>query len=258
MGSREFSLEKLIESEDVGLEILHPGGLEITRTLAELCHIGEGKLVLDVASGTGESACFLVEEFGCRVIGVDYSDYMVERARRKARMRGLDIEFRRGDAHNLPFEDNMFDAVISECTTCLLDKERAIKEMIRVAKPGGYVGIHDVCWMENTPESLKKKLAELEGERPETLDGWREIFEKLGLENIIAIDKSYLIQDWVKYVKERIGFMGQIKIFIKVLGKWGLSGYRSMREVEKIFQSPYIGYGVIVGRKPLRTLSKGT
>ena len=250
------SLESLIESEDIGIEILHPGGLEITRELAELCHIGKDSLVLDVASGTGETACFLVENFGCRVVGIDYSDYMVERAVKKAKERGLDIEldieFRKGDAHNLPFPDNTFDAVISECTTCLLDKERAIEEMVRVAKPGGYVGIHDVCWKENTPEGVRRKLAEIEGEKPETLDGWRKLFEEAGLVDVVIIDRSHLIQEWSKELKRKIGFVGQIRIFLKVIRNWGFEGYRSVREVERMFQSPYIGYGIIVGKKPIK------
>ena len=108
------SLENLIESEYVGLEILHPGGVEITRELAELCYIGKDMKVLDVASGTGESAFYLVQNFGCRIVGIDISDYMIERARRKAIEKGVIIEFKKGDAHDLPFIDNTFDAVISE------------------------------------------------------------------------------------------------------------------------------------------------
>lgn len=148
---RRPSLENLIEGEDLGLEVLHPGGLDITKELAEFCHIGKDTTVLDVSSGTGESACFLAEKFGCQMTGVDVSDYMIEKARRKSEERGLTVAFKQGDAHNLPFEENTFDAVISECTTCLLDKERAISEMVKVAKSGGYVGIHDICWKEDTP-----------------------------------------------------------------------------------------------------------
>ena len=59
-------LENLIESEDLGLEILHPGGLDITKELAELCNIGKDALVLDVASGTGKSACILNKEKAIR------------------------------------------------------------------------------------------------------------------------------------------------------------------------------------------------
>jgi len=246
---RPPSLENLIESVNLKLEVLHPGGFEITRELAELCHIGKGTKVLDVSSGTGESACFLVEQFGCEVTGVDVSEYMVERARRKAEARGLPVEFKQGNAHNLPFGDNKFDAVISECTTCLLEKERAISEMVRVAKPGGYVGIHDVCWKDDTPEQMKQKLAEIEGERPETLDGWKRLFEQAGLKDVVTIDKSYLIPDWEKSIRKELGLVGELKIFIKVFKKWGISGFKSVRASEQIFKSPHVGYGIIVGRK---------
>jgi|Deesub1362A_J573_1020465.scaffolds.fasta_scaffold00017_127 ubiquinone/menaquinone biosynthesis C-methylase UbiE len=244
------SLESLIESEDLGLEVLHPGGLEITRELAELCHIQKSQKVLDVASGTGESACYIAENFGCEVVGVDASEYMVEKAKRKAENRGLNIGFRKADAHNLPFEDGTFDVVISECTTCLLDKEKAISEMVRVVKSGGYVGIHDVCWREGTPEEIKQKLADIEGEKPETLEGWKRLFERAGLKEVIAIDKSYLMHGWGKEIKKKIGIVGQIKIFLRMIKNWGISGYKAIRESERIFQSEHIGYGIIVGRKP--------
>ena len=155
---RQPSLEKLIETIDLGLEVLHPGGLEITRELAMLCHIGRQAKVLDVASGTGESACFLQAKFGAQVTGVDISERMLKRARKTAAERNLQIEFKQGDAHNLPFEENHFDAAISECTVCLLEKGRAIREMVRIVKPGGYVGLHDVCWKDNTPERFKQRL----------------------------------------------------------------------------------------------------
>ena len=58
-------LENLVESEDLRFEILHPGGLEITRELATFCHIEKDSKILDAASGTGESACYLQENFCC-------------------------------------------------------------------------------------------------------------------------------------------------------------------------------------------------
>lgn len=244
------SLEHLVESEDLGLEILHPGGLEITRELAELCQVGPGTRLLDVASGTGESACYVAESFGCHVVGVDASDAMIERATKKAAARNLNIVFKRGDAHRLPFEANTFDVVISECTACLLEKETALREMVRVAKPGGYVGIHDICWRETAPESLKRRLDEIEGENPETLAGWKRLFQQSGLIELLAVDRSDLIPGWTKGIKKQLGFAGQVNIFLKVLRNWGLKGLRNVWRSQQIFQSPHTGYGIIVGRKP--------
>ena len=212
---KRASLEDLIESDDLGLDVLHPGGLDITLELARLCQVGNNTSVLDVASGTGESACFLVEHLGAHVVGVDSSDYMIQSARRKAEQRHLAIEFKKGDAHQLPFGDNTFDAAISECATCILDKERAISEMARVVKPDGYVGIHDICWQHDTPEHLKERLAEAEGERPETLAGWKTLFEKTGLVDVTTVDKSFLIPVWMSGIKKQLGLGGQLRYFLR-------------------------------------------
>lgn len=244
------SLERVVESGILPIEVLHPGGLEITRELAELCHVSQGHRVLDVASGNGETACFLADQFHCQVVGVDGSDFMVDRAKQKAQNRDLEIEFRQGDAHDLPFSDGDFDTVISECTTCILDKEQAIREMARVARSGGYVGIHDLCWKDNTPDSLKEQLVELEGERPKTLDGWKSLFEKAGLSSVVTEDRTSLIPAWTKNVKKQLGLVGQAKVFWMIFRKWGLTGIVQIMKSEQVFRSKHMGYGLIVGTKP--------
>lgn len=245
------SLEQLLESGDLPIEILHPGGLEITRELAERCRLGPGQRVLDVASGSGAAACFLAEHFQCRVVGVDASAFMVERATSKALSRNLaDVTFQQGEAHALPFENDAFDAVISECTTCVLDKPRAIREMVRVAKPGGFVGIHDLCWKESSPDDLKRRLEELEGEHPETIDGWKRLFEDSGLIDVFTEDKSGLIADWTRDVKRQLGLSGELKIYWNILRRWGFRGLLRIRESERVFRSEHLGYGLIVGTNP--------
>ncbi|MGB7291721.1 MAG: methyltransferase domain-containing protein [Thermodesulfobacteriota bacterium] len=224
--------------------------MEITKELSKLCHIGMGAKVLDVASGTGESACYFAENFSCQILGVDASDYMVERAKRKAKGKNLNVEFKKADAHNLPFDDNTFDAVISECTTCALDKRLAIHEMARVARPGGYVGIHDICWKEDTPEQMKRNLDEIEGEKPETIEGWKDLFEIAGLMGVNTVDKSYLIPEWIINIKHKLGVKTRFKIILKVLRTWGINGFLTIRKSEQILQSKYVGYGIIIGRKP--------
>jgi ubiquinone/menaquinone biosynthesis C-methylase UbiE len=246
------SLENLIEQVDVEFEILHPGDLDVTRELAQRCRIGPDSDVLDVAVGTGESACCLVQQFGARVVGIDAAPRMIERATRKAAQRDLQIEFRQADAHHLPFPDATFDAVICECTLCLLDKAQTLGEMVRVTKPGGYVGMHDLCWRDDTPARVKQRLAELEDERPETLQGWQGLFEAAGLTAVEAIDKATLIPNWVKGIRRRLGIARQLRIFFSVVRLWGWRGLRDVLESERIFQSPYTGYGIIVGRKPVQ------
>ena len=98
--TKPASIERLVESIDLGIESLHPGGLLMTREMAELAGVNEDTYVLDVAAGTGESACFIAETFGCQVQGLDLSPEMVARATRKAKKRGLNAQFSEGDARS--------------------------------------------------------------------------------------------------------------------------------------------------------------
>lgn len=245
------SLEALIESEVLPLEILHPGGLATTRALAELCGIREGTRVLDVASGTGETACFLGDSFHAAVVGVDHSPRMVERAGQKVSDRQVRrVRLVRGDAHRLPFRDGVFEVAISECTLSLLDKAVALGEMARVVRSGGRVGIHEVCWIEDAPETLKRRLLELEGERPESLAGWTRLFEAAGLEDVRAVDRSELIPLWMRESKRSLGVAGQVRAAGRVLRRWGAGGLRRVLASERLFRSKHLGYGMFIGVKP--------
>lgn len=106
----------------------HLGGLVATEELIELCHIGEGKYILDVGCGAGVTPSYIAKRYGCKVVGVDISEGMIERSREMAKREGVAdrAEFRVADAQDLPFEDDLFDAIITESVTSFPDdKQRA-------------------------------------------------------------------------------------------------------------------------------------
>lgn len=243
------SLEALIESGDLPLGALHPGGEETTLRLAGLCGIGRGTRVLDVASGRGETACLLARELGAEVTGVEASPVMVEAARRKAEGLRPPVTFEQGDAHDLGYPDASFDVVISECTLCLLDKEKALAEMVRVARPGGRIGMHDLCWREGASAGLRARLAELEGERPETLSGWRDLFARHGLTSIETVDLSELVPAWMRETTAKLGWTGQLRLFGVIVRRWGPGGLLAILRSERVFRDPHLGYGLVVGTK---------
>jgi SAM-dependent methyltransferase len=248
--SQELSLERLLEDEDLGIEVLHPGGLDITRELASMCGIGKGTTVLDVATGTGEGACFLAETLRARVVGVDISEVLLQRARSKAAARDLQVDFRQGDANRLDLADDSFQVVVCECSMCLMDKQRAMREMVRVAERGGRVGMHDLCWREEPPAQIRDRLAELEGERPERLADWKSLFTSAGLVDLRTVDKSSLLRDWTESIEQALGLSGRLRLFLKVARAHGISGLLRVLESERIFRSRYLGYGIVVGTKP--------
>lgn len=125
----------------------HPGGLTLTRHLANQLAINPGDRILDVASGRGTTAMMLASDYGVRVNGVDLSTGNVALARGAASAAGVSpsVTFSAGDAENLPYPDALFDAVICECALCTFpDKPTAAAEFARVLRPGGRVGITDV------------------------------------------------------------------------------------------------------------------
>jgi ubiquinone/menaquinone biosynthesis C-methylase UbiE len=139
----------------------HPGGLALTEHLGVLAGLDWSQYVLDVASGTGASAIFLNERFGCQIVGIDYSQVSVTAANLAANEVGQapQVRFEMGDSERLPFEDNSFDAIICECAFCTFpDKPTAAAEFFRVLKPGGRLGLSDITRTGPLPEELEGLL----------------------------------------------------------------------------------------------------
>lgn len=137
----------------------HPGGVKLTGRLAQLAGLTAESVVLDVASGVGTSALYLAGTIGCRVVGIDLSPINIERASAEAAVRDLEhrVRFQLGDAEQLPFGDEAFDAIVCECAFCTFpNKQRATKEFVRVLRPKGVVAMSDLT---RTPAPLP----ELEG-----------------------------------------------------------------------------------------------
>jgi arsenite methyltransferase len=121
-----------------------------------------GERVVDLGSGAGMDSLIAAKKVGPegRVIGVDMTPAMLEKARRAANETGLaNVEFREGYAEALPVEDGWADVIISNGVLNLMpDKAAALEEMSRVLKPGGRLQIGDIVVQKAVPESARRKI----------------------------------------------------------------------------------------------------
>jgi len=129
----------------------------------EYARIKPGDTVVDLGSGAGND-CFVARSItgdAGRVIGIDMTEAMIEKARANASKLGFtNVEFRLSDIDNMPLEAHTADVVVSNCVMNLVpNKKKAFAETFRIMKPGGHFSISDIVLQGELPDDLKKEAA---------------------------------------------------------------------------------------------------
>ena len=235
----------------------HLGGRNATDILADLCHFDAGQTILYVGSGSGIAAAYLAEKHNCQIVGVDILPGMVASAQSWAQKKGLadQLEFRVADARDLPFEDNHFDAVISESVnTFIPEREQAMAEYIRVVKPGGYVGMTEAIWTKEPSEELAIIINEATNQEFKPTAVWENLFAEAGLTELVAQTHAMGFREEARNQSSLLSFGD----YMRILGKAILQLFKDSetRSLVKYAGSnpkqyfEYMGYGIYSGRKP--------
>jgi len=205
-----------VEEADLGL------GCGLPTAFAQ---IQKGDTVIDLGSGAGND-CFVARyETGAegKVIGIDFTEAMINKARINAEKRGFNnVEFRYGDIEEMPVSDAVANVVVSNCVLNLVpDKSKVISEIYRVLKPGGHFSVSDIVLVGELPDALRKDAEMYAGcvagaiQREEYLG----LIDQIGFENVVVQkEKTITIPDDIldKYLDQKgIDAMktGEIGIF---------------------------------------------
>lgn len=197
------ALKGYVQEADLGLGCGLP---------TEFALVKEGDTVVDLGSGAGND-CFIARAATGpegKVIGIDFTEKMVEKARLNAEKLGFNnIEFRYGDIEKMPLSSDVADVVVSNCVLNLVpDKKRAFSEIHRILKTGGHFSISDIVLDGHLPTNLQGAAEMYVGcvSGAIQLDEYVGIVQNLGFENI-TIQKKKIIalpdEMLLKYISEK-------------------------------------------------------
>ena len=166
-GPRSPSMLDLVRLSS--LPLFPPGGEDLYRQIARLTHLSPGLDLLDVACGRGISLEYFVREYKVNGTGVEEDSHLIAQAEAHLRESGLgrNASFQEASPSDLPFRDETFDVVVGEMgLAATVDPGDAIRELVRVARPGGRVVLVQLVWQAQVDSSRKKVLSEHLGARP--------------------------------------------------------------------------------------------
>ena len=187
----------------------------VGETLCEAVDLRSNQRVLDVAAGNGNATLAAARRFA-DVVSTDYVTSLLDRGRERARAEGLDVTFQQADAEALPFADASFDVVLSTFGVMFTPRqEQAARELIRVCRPGGKIGLAN--W---TPEgfigqvfkTIGKYVPPAPGVKSPALWGSKAHLDALfGSQGVIAATRKNFVfrykspKHWVEFFRQYYG-----------------------------------------------------
>jgi len=213
-------LDALTTTDLATVDEFHIRGRSATRELGEWMNLDRASHVLDIGSGLGGPARTLAETYGCRVTGIDLTQAFCDAAKALSdwvRLGGR-VAFQQGDATDLPFRENQFDAAMTiHVAMNIAAKDRMYAQARRVVRPGGRFVVYDILQGEGgqvlfpVPWAREPSISHLA-----TRDEMRSLLEHAGFRVLLVHDSTHESQRWFEAMAARIAQSGPAPVMFQV------------------------------------------
>jgi SAM-dependent methyltransferase len=242
----------------VGKRVIHPGGRRSTHQMLELAGLAPGQRVIDVGCGVATTAIEVARRFGCHVTAVDIDPLMLTRASANVRASGVDtVLVAKADIQALEFADQTFDRVLIEAVTMFVDRRLAVREVVRVCRPGGRVLDHEFIYR-RPPTAEIRRIFEGEvcpGIRFDTAADWLALYQSAGLNSLQQRTGPFsMMTPWGMLRDE--GIRNLLAMLARVAARRAYRRKMIWLMSRMVRVLPYLGYVVLVGTKPTDDASR--
>lgn len=251
--AEDFNLARFLR-DDLGTTWLHAGGMSSTMRLIRQLAITPEMSALDMGCGVGSAARHLARKTRCQITGIDFDPEMVRRAQAATPARDYpNLSYMHMDATHTSFPDNSFDRVIVQSVACFTDKAALFREIRRVLKPGGMVGMNEVTWLQPPTEKVEQVMC---ATICQTFRGallareWIEAMEQEGLADGSHEEYPFTASTPYQILREE-GIANTVRIMWRVLHDPEIN--MRLSAMSDFFKKcpEYFSYGIYTARKPL-------
>lgn len=240
----------------LGIGSSHPGGFPATKQNLDLLQINPEEYILDAGCGSGLTACHLAKTVGCKIVGVDISQEMIEKALLRASREGVShlVDFQVADVYRLPFKKNTFDRVIGESITVFLDKVQVYQEFYRVLKPEGKIADLEMALLRELPTPIKSQMEECFGAstNPLSFEEWINTLTLAGFQDVEILNPQPLRNSNGNILLNELkkDWLLLLDLKDKIPQQPGLISRLQKNASFTKRNQDYFGFGLICGQKP--------
>ncbi len=240
-----------------------PGGELLYRSILRDVQLSDSSEFVMVPCGRGRSALFIAESTGAAGAGADPDAVMVEVATRRVRRAGLAarLHFETAPVEELPYQDAVFDLALGEIELgAARDPKAAVRELVRVTRPGGTVILVQLVWTRALEEERQAELVGRLGIQPLVVVEWKQLLRDAGVQNVTVEDwsdaaSSHSQPSVLGGLAELFTLRGKLRLLPRAWKRWGWRGVRVVLSRERelrhlVEEERVLGVSLIRGTLP--------